>query len=169
MKRIYVLLLCFLCIGMIDVKANVINDLEEIYLESDGGYSEVSKAVSESEKFFSKKIAFPTRLPSIEFTHNFGRFTNFSTPLLEITYLDERSGYTHYEIDITSSEYKRSQPKYAKTVSLKDGSEAFYYNRSDFTMFVTEKNGFQYTFRMDKKSAEKITIEGMVKIADSMR
>lgn len=169
MKKIYVLLLCSLCMGALDVNAVVINDLEEIYLESEGGYSEVNTAVEESEEFFDKKIALPTRLPSIAFTHNFGRFSNFSIPKLEITYLDEKSGYTHYGIDIIPNEYKMTLPKDAKTVSLADGSEAFYYSRRNFTMFVLEKNEFQYTFTMDKESAEKISIEGMVKIANSMR
>jgi len=169
MKKIFVLLLFSLCIGIIDVKAEVINDLEEIYLESEDSYTEVNTAVKESEEFFNKKIALPTRLPSIAFTHSFGRFSNLSTPKLEIDYLDEKSGFTHYKIDITSNEYKMTLPKDAKTVSLADGSEAFYFSRRNFTMFVIEKNQFQYTFTMDKESAEKITIEGMVKIANSMR
>ena len=155
--------------GTIDGKAEVITDLEEIYLDSEDSYSEVTEAIKESEKFFKDEIILPTRLPKIAFTHIFGRFSNFSTPILEITYLDEKSGYTHYQIDIVSIKDKIPLPTDAKKINLHDGNEAFYFKRSDFTMFVIEKENFQYTFRMDNNSAEQITIDGMVKIANSMR
>ncbi|QPR69437.1 hypothetical protein I6G82_07530 [Lysinibacillus macroides] len=105
----------------------------------------------ESEAFFHKEIALPARLPSIAFTHHFGRFSHLSMPLLEITYLNEYSGYTHYEIAITSNEYKSARPTDAKTIRLDNGNQAFYYNRRKMDGYIHLK----WTKKVPKKRQSK--------------
>ncbi|MEY9978990.1 hypothetical protein [Lysinibacillus sp. RC79] len=142
-------------------------DLEKIYLEG-GEYTEVNEAIQESEAFFKRDIPLPTRLPPITFTHVFGSF-NHKQPQLSIEYLVEDAGRTHYTIVITDNEYGRSYPKRAKTVKLPDGNEMIYFKSSDFVIYNIVKNKFQYNFIVDEVSAKAITVDGIVKIINSMR
>lgn len=160
------LLLLLLCFQTNHVEA-ITTDLEKIYLEG-GEYTEVNEAIQESEAVFNRDIPLPTRLPPITFTHVFGSFNHKHTQL-SIEYLVEDAGRTHYTIVITDNEYGRSFPKGAKTVKLPDGNEMVYYKRSDFVIFNIVKNDFQYTFIVDEASADTTTVDGMVKIINSMR
>ena len=167
MKKISISLLLFLCIQIHHVEA-ITTDLGKIYLEG-GEYTEVNEAIQECEAFLKRDIALPTRLPPIAFTHVFGSFDPKHVPQLSIYYLVENAGRTHYTLNIVDNVYERSFPKDAKTVKLPDGNEMVYYKRSDFVHFNIVKNDFQYTFTVDKVSADTITVDGMVKIINSMR
>ncbi|MGE8006024.1 hypothetical protein [Lysinibacillus sp. NPDC093216] len=166
MRKMSVCLLLLLNFQINQAKA-ITTDLEKIYLEG-GEYTEVNKAIQESEAVFKRDIPLPTRLPPITFTHVFGSF-NHKHPQLSIRYLVEGAGRTHYIIEITDNEYERSFPKGAKTVKLPDGNEMVYYKSLDFVIFNIVKNDFQYTFIVDEVSANAITVDGMVKIINSMR
>ncbi|MFG3613415.1 hypothetical protein [Rummeliibacillus stabekisii] len=107
MRKFTIMLLFIFCFGIsiINVQASG-EDLEEIYLK--GGYKEINKALNEANAFFDENILLPTRLPAIAFTHTFARFTtNRETPKLEISFLNENSGETHYKIFVTSLKYKQ--------------------------------------------------------------
>ncbi|MGE7998480.1 hypothetical protein ACQKOF_07345 [Lysinibacillus sp. NPDC093190] len=166
MKKMSVCLLLLLYFQINHVEA-ITTDLEKIYLEG-GEYTEVNEAIQESEAFFKRNIPLPTRLPPIIFTHVFGSF-NHKHPQLSIEYLVEDAGRTHYTIVITDSEYGRSYTKRAKKVKLPDGNEMVYFKSSDFVIFNIVKNDFHYIFIVDEVSADTITVDGMVKIINSMK
>ncbi|MFT9821008.1 hypothetical protein [Lysinibacillus sp. NPDC056185] len=54
-------------------------------------------------------------------------------------------------------------------MKLPDGNEMVYYKSLDFVISNIVKNDFQYTFIVDEVSANAITVDGMVKIINSMR
>lgn len=165
MKKISVLFLFLFCFGMNHMNASD-EQLEKIYLE--GGYKEVNEALQEAKDFFKQDIALPTRLPPIAYTHHFGIFST-SAPQLEITYLSEDSGHTHYKIYVRSLKYKLKIKAVEHKVKLNDGSEAIYLIRENFDELVFEKDGLQYVLLVDKIHPDKITKEVLVKIADSIK
>ena len=147
-------------------KTEEIKSLEEIYLE--GGYKEVSKAVQEAEDYFKKEIALPTRLPQVAFTHHFGSFDTL-TKQLEITYLNEDSGSTHYKILVTIPVPNQKFSNKGKTLSLNDGNKAIYRTRENFDAMFFEKGGFDYIFMVDKIHPGLMTKEVLVDIANSIK
>lgn len=168
MKKISLLLLFMFCFGVSHINANG-EDLEEIYL--DGGYKETNKALNEASALFGENILLPTRLPAITFTHSFARFTNIKSPKLEISFLNENSGKTHYKIFVTSLKYKQEfkNEQNASRMKLKDGSEAIYLIKENFNLLIFEKNKFQYTLMMDNLHPKKVTKEDLIQIANSIR
>lgn len=143
----------------------VMYPIEKIYL--DGGYLEVNKALEEAEDYFKQDIALPTRLPPVAFTHHFGIFSTVGSPQLEITYLNENSGHTHYKIYVTSLEHKLKFRKEHIAI-LDDKSEAIYYTGGNFVILAFEKKGWQYVLMVDKIHP-KITKEVLVAIANSIK
>jgi hypothetical protein len=154
--------------GMLNSEITETEDLpslEEIYLE--GGYTEVSKALNEAEDYFKKEIPLPTRLPEVVYTHHFGRFGTLEKQL-EITYLNEDSGHTHYKIVVTSPEPEQKSIK-GQPVKLKDGSEAIYRISEHFDVMTFEKDGFEYMLMVDKIHPDKISKEVLIAIANSIK
>jgi len=142
----------------------VMYPVEKIYL--DGGYLEVNEALQEAEEYLKQDIPLPTRLPPVAFTHHFGIFSTLGSPQLEITYLNEDSGHTHYKIYVTPLEHKLEFRK-EHVARLKDGSEAIYYPGGNFVLLAFEKKDLQYVLMVDKIHPE-ITKEVLVKIANSI-
>ena len=168
MKKVGLLFLFVFCFGVPHMNANG-EDLEKIYL--DGGYKETNRALNEANTFFRENILLPTRLPEVVFTHTFARFTTIASPKLEISFLNENSGETHYKIFVTSLKYKQEfqNEKSASRMKLKDGSEAIYIIKENFSLLIFEKNKFQYTLMMDKIHPEKVTKENLIQIANSIK
>lgn len=104
MKKLNLLFIFILCFVINHTEVNG-EDVGRIYLE--GGYKETNEALKETEDYLKLDISLPTRLPAVAFTHSFGRFNTLGIPQLEITYLNEDSGNTHYNILVTSLKYKQ--------------------------------------------------------------
>lgn len=176
MKIIYIVL-TFLFVGNAHVvKSERIKPegwyvvVNEVYI--DNGFTEVIDAVKKAEQFYKGEIELPTRLPPISFTHVLGRFNDgVEVPRLEITYLDENSGYIRYKILITKvPEYRLNPSNVPEKIELGDGNEILYYNKQKWLdTFIVEKKGFEYSYVIDKKSSNKISVDGIVEIIKSMR
>lgn len=167
MKKISLLFLLVFNLGMTQINANS-EDLEKIYL--DGGYKEINETLNETNVFFEEVIPLPTRIPNVGFTHSFARFISTGSPKLEISFLNENYGKTHYKIFVTSLKYKQDfqNEENISRIKLKDGSEAIFLNKENFSLLIFEKSEFQYTLMMDNKSLEKIKNEGLIQIANSI-
>lgn len=142
---------------------------EKLYFK--GGYTEVYKALEESEKYFRKDIALPTQLPPVAFTHNFGRFSTFgNNPQFEITFLNKDLGQNHYEIRIqpvkNKLEFKEEQID--QTLRLKDGTKAVYSTQHPLNLLAFEKDDWQYILLIDKRISNKVTKDILVEIANSI-
>lgn len=165
MKKISLLFLFVFCLGIPYINAES-EDLESIYLE--GGYKETSKALNEANAFFKKNILLPTRLPAVEFTHIFSRFSTLGNPKLEISFLNENSGTTHYKIFVTSLDYKMEyQNENAVRMKLKNGSEGIYLIKEHFSSLIFEKNEFQYILMVDNN--HQVSSENLIQIANSIK
>lgn len=178
MKKKHLLLLFFLLIGNVpnvnaeSIKSEGWYDVNKLYLNND--YTEISEAMKKAENFFGENIELPTRLPPIIFTHMLGKFeTNKEFSRLEITYLNEESGNVRYKISVLkASPEKEHEESSVVTEKIKssDGNEIIHYkNNKNFDTFIINKKGFEYAFFIDKTSFNKITIEDIVKIIDSMK
>lgn len=170
MKKINLLFLTVFIFGVLNINANAnIEDLEKIYLE--GGFEETNKALDEANAFFEKNIPLPTRLPNVAFTHTFARFSTLGYPNLEICFFNENFGKTNYKIYITSLEYKKKleHKENISKVKLNDESEAIYLVEEYFSLFIFEKNKFQYTLMMDNENSESYKIQDLIKIANSIK
>ncbi|MDQ0062208.1 hypothetical protein J2T14_004408 [Paenibacillus harenae] len=68
------------------------------------GYKSVEEALQECETLHHKELKLPYKLPSIAFTHHFGRCindtVNHKNDDLGIEYLHEKQGENHYKIDV---------------------------------------------------------------------
>lgn len=171
MRKFTVILLFIFCFGLSNINAQASGeDLEEIYLK--GGYKEANKAVNEASAYFGENILLPTRLPAIAFTHTFARFTtNRENPKLEISFLNENSGETHYKIFVTSLKYKQEFRDLQKVTRMKleDGSKAIYIVKENFSLMIFEKNNFQFTLMMDSIHPKRVTSKDLVQIANSIK
>lgn len=148
--------------------------IEESYFEL--GYSSVEQALDKFEYHFGKEVKLPIKMPSVPFTHCFGRFNNLEGSLndsLEIEYLKEQSGEVHYKIDIqpieNSIEFKNSYIE--KKYKLKNQTEALYSKNAlqGFNLLVFEKGGWQYLLSVDKRIDDKVTARFLVSIANSIK
>lgn len=175
MKKIYIVLIFLFVVNAPIVQSERIKpevwyDVNEVYI--DNGFTEVSEAVKKAEDFFKADIELPTRLPPISFTHVIGRFNDgVEVPMLEVTYLDENSGYIRYKISISKvHKYRLIPSNVPERIQLDDGNEILYYNKQKWLdTFIVEKRGFEYSFVIDKKSSNKITVDGIIEIVMSMR
>lgn len=166
MKKISLLFLFIFCFGLAYINAESEEDFESIYLNGD--YKETTKALDEANVYFKKDILLPTRLPGIVFTHVFGRFSTIGYPKLEITFLNENIGKTHYKIFVTSLKHKQDFQNEENIIrmKLKDGSEGIYLTKQNFSILTFEKNEFQYTLMVDNN--HQITNKNLIQIADSI-
>ncbi|WP_246941961.1 hypothetical protein [Bacillus pinisoli] len=142
----------------------------------DIGYKEVNAALQESRDHFKKDIALPVQIPSIEFTHSFGRFNNLDGDMndgFEIEYLHINKPRNHYMIRVKPVKYGLPimQEHIDQTFKLKDGSKAFYSTKiaRGFNLLVFQKNGWQYVLNIDKGVSDLVTTDNLVEIADSIR
>ncbi|MGG0655804.1 hypothetical protein [Rummeliibacillus pycnus] len=149
------------------------NDFEKYYY--DIGYKDISNALSDSSKHFKKNISLPSQLPELTFTHAFGRLNDLKGEVndnVEFEFLNENLPNNHFKINITPIAFKMTfeEKNIEQKVKLKDGSEAIFSTSIiGFNTLVFEKNDLQYILSIDEKSEEKITLENLIAIANSVK
>jgi hypothetical protein len=158
--------------------------LEDVNAESDSfgksylnsGYKESSKALQETEDHFKRKIALPTQLPPIPFTHSMGRFNDLEgveNDKLEIFFINEDLPQNHYSIRIQPIEYglEFREEQIDQKIKLEDGNQSIYTTTIflGFNLLVFEKEGWQYILSIDKRNSDKVTKEVLIKIANSIK
>lgn len=90
-KNIVTLAVCSLLLltsDSLSVHAQKQKSFEEFFY--DLGYKSVGEAITECNKLFQRNIILPTRIPAVEFTHQFGRCSNLESRLndeFEIEYI----------------------------------------------------------------------------------
>ncbi|MFJ7737633.1 carbon monoxide dehydrogenase [Lysinibacillus sp. NPDC097287] len=141
------------------------------------GYKSVKKAVKEFENHFKSNVKLPEILPSISFTHQFGRFfedKNYKVnDSLEIRFVNKDIRENIFKIDIRLSKnklnFKDKLNFNGKEYTLQDGTKAIYFEGRLFNFFVFEKNNLQYLLGIHNKVANAATPETLVRIANSIK
>ncbi|KZR59356.1 hypothetical protein [Pseudobacillus badius] len=144
---------------------------EEIYREI--GYKTVEEAIKDFEQHFKQNLKLPLRVPPIDFTHHFGRFTDLEGDVndsFEVIFINDTSPQNHYKIEVRAIKNKISiRDKYVTAIyRLKNESEAVYINISGFNVLVFEKGNWQYMLGVDKRISDKAPPETLVQIANSL-
>lgn len=145
--------------------------LEEMYTQI--GYKTVEEAVIEFENHFKKDVKLPFLVPSIPFTHYFGRFNDLKTAInnsLDIEFINEKSPENHYKIDIRPVKHKIAinDKSVLKVFKLRNGNDAKYIEISGFNVLVFEIDNRQYMISIDKRVSNTVTPEMLVEIANSI-
>ena len=115
----------FLCIsgGWQFVKAAQKMSIEKQYYEL--GYKSLSNAIQETEAYYKTNLVLPKKLPPLDFSHSFGRFSK-ENENLEIEYLNEKK-HLNYIINIFPAKYSNKLLPFSETkITLKDGTQAYY-------------------------------------------
>lgn len=144
---------------------------EQIYPEI--GYTTVEEAVSAVEKHFKQDLKLPLRVPPIEFTHCFERFSDLEGEMndsFEVECISDKSPENHYKIDVRPVKHKIPiRDKYVLGVyKLKNDIQATYMNISGFNVLVFDRDYWQYMLSVDKRVSDKVTSEVLVEIANSI-
>lgn len=144
---------------------------EQIYPEI--GYKTIQEAVSETEQHFNQKLKLPLRVPPIEFTHYFGRFSDLEGEIndsFDVELVSEKTPENHFKIDVRPIKYKIPiRDNYVLGVyELKNDNKATYMNISSFNVLVFDKDNWQYMLSIDKRVSDKVTPEILVEIANSI-
>lgn len=146
--------------------------LEETLTEV--GYKSVSEAVKEFENHFKQLVSLPTVEPSMVFTHRFGKFfddQNYDmNDALSIHFLNERKPENHFKVDIRPIQNKLvfNDRSKQQELTLSNGQQAIYFENELFNFLVFENEHWQYMLGIDKRVSNKVTIEELVKIANSI-
>jgi len=144
---------------------------EEIYPEI--GYKTVEAAASDFERHFHQGLKLPLRVPSISFTHHFGRFNDLEGDMndfFEVTFINHQLPEHHYKITVRPNEFKLPAKKenIVKDFELKNGTTAIYMEISGFNVLSFEREDWQYMLWIDKRISNKVTPEVLVDIANSI-
>lgn len=144
---------------------------EEIYPEI--GYKTVEAAASDFEQHFHQGLKLPLRVPSISFTHHFGRFNDLDGDMndfFEVTFINHQLPEHHYKITVRPVQFKYPSEKenIVKTFELKNGTTSNYMEISGFNVLVFEREDWQYMLWIDKRVSNKVTPEVLVDIANSI-
>lgn len=137
------------------------------------GYKSVEDAVREFENYYKKPLVLPAREPAIPFTHRYGLFRinkeNEMNSTLDIQFLHEKVFGYHYTIEVRPIEHKLVFNKPGQvTYTLKNGHKALYFENSfAFNFLVFENKDWQFWLGIDKRAADKVTPDELVKIANS--
>ena len=175
MKKISIMFLTLVsCLALsyeVKVKADAYR-FEKVLL--DIGFKDVHEALLESETYYMRKIALPTQLPPVAFTHNFARFSNYhgeENEEFEMAYLHEEIPSNHYQIRVRPAKYKLEfdEAKIDQTIPLADGSEAIYTTKMPQDTLAFEKNDWQYLLIVDKRISDAVTRDVLVDIANSIQ
>ncbi len=144
---------------------------EEIYPEI--GYKTVEAAASHFERHFHQGLKLPLRVPSISFTHHFGRFNDLEGDMndfFEVTFINHQLPEHHYKITVRPNEFNLPAKKenIVNDFELKNGTSAIYMEISGFNVLSFEREGWQYMLWIDKRVSNKVTPEVLVDIANSI-
>lgn len=141
---------------------------EEKYIEA--GYKSVKDAVNEFENHFNCEVLLPTILPSITFTHSFGKFVedqeNNMNDTLEIRFIHKDRRENIFKMDIRSIKHKLDFE--GKKYTLHDGSNGIYFEHHPFNFFVFEKNNLQYLLGINIELSNAEMANTFVRIANSI-
>jgi hypothetical protein len=157
------------------VKVNATEDehlrYEDIYGKI--GYQSVENELEKFEDHYDASLNLPLRVPPVAFTHHFGRFNDLEGEIndsIEITYISDQSPEIHYKVDVRPSKYKIPVKKQyvVKKVILEDGETANYMKVPRFNVLVFEKDDWQYMLSVDNRLEDKVPVETLIKIAESI-
>ncbi|KAA0543103.1 hypothetical protein FZW96_20905 [Bacillus sp. BGMRC 2118] len=145
---------------------------EEIYPEV--GYKNVEEAVADFEKHFKEDLKLPSRIPPVNFTHYFGRFSNLDGDIndaFDIEFVNDKSPQNHYTIEVRPIKNKISlKPRpNQKVFILQSGEKAIYIEDRLFNFLFVDKGNWQYIFGIDKRVSDKVSPEVLVSIANSIK
>ncbi len=135
------------------------------------GYKTVGESVKEFENHMKCEVQLPELMPSIPFTHKFGRFIEDTkddlNDSLEIRFVNKDVSENIYKMDIRSLNNKLNFK--GKEYALQDGSKGVYFEDYQFNFFVFEKNNLQYVLGIHKKLSNTVTPDTFVRIANSVK
>lgn len=147
---------------------NALPSFEERFAEV--GYKPVEESVKEFENYFKRDVKLPEIMPSISFTHKFGRFYEDkkykANDSLGIMFVNKDLSENVYKIDIRPLENKLSFEGEEHT--LRDGSKAIYFEDQLFNFLVFEENNLQYILGIHKRVSNIKTPETLIRIANSV-
>lgn len=175
-KLVLILIVFFSLIATATVSAETTNEqFEKSFYAS--GYREVYQALNESQKHYKKAIRLPIQVPSLPYSHIFGRFNDLDgeeNDGLEVEYINKDAPQNHYMIGIRHIKYKLTVPEryISKVVKLKDGSIALISNQKlarRFYVLVFEHDGWQYTLSLDSDNHEYLNSKTLVDAANSLK
>lgn len=175
-KNILTLTACSLLLltsNSLSVHAQKQQSFEEFFY--DIGYKSVGEAITECNKLFQRNIILPTRLPAVEFTHQFGRCNNLEHRVndeLEIEYINQNTNEKRYRITVRPSKYKipvEQLYRIEETYTLKDKTKAVSLRLRDFEVLAFEKNGWQYVLTLYERRLYRSPSEVLVQIANTVK
>lgn len=174
-KQSRTLLACFLFISIThpSVHAQKQQSFEDFFYEI--GYTSTSEAIVTCNKLFQKNIILPTRLPSIAFTHQFGRCNNLEGSLndeLELEYINQHEGKRHYILRVRPSKYRievEQLHQARKIYTLQDQTKAVLLQLKEIETLVFEKNGWQYMLSLNKEGIHTSPAEELIQIANTVK
>ncbi|MFP3919166.1 carbon monoxide dehydrogenase, partial [Lysinibacillus telephonicus] len=134
------------------------------------GYKTVSEAVKEFEKHCNCSVKLPTMIPSIPFTHEFGKFYEDKeyeiNDSLQIRFVHSKIGHNIFKIDICPLKNKLDFE--GRKYTLQDGTKGIHFESDLFNFFVFEKNNLQYLIGIHNKATNIEIPEVLVDIANSI-
>lgn len=146
--------------------------LEEVFRAS--GFTTVEESVKAFEHHFKREVQLPLRVPSLGFTHYFGRYNDLegtSNDSLGIEFIHETTPSHHYKIDVRPLNNKiRIPQEYIRdTLSLENGVKAVYMKPDEnWGVLVFESDNWQYMLSLDQRAMDERLSEALVEIADSL-
>ena len=182
LKQVYsiIFIICTIIIFFVNVEgyANSLNtppSFEEKFVEV--GYKSAEDAVKEFENHFKCDVKLPEIMPSISFTHQFGRFfedKNYNiNDSLKIMFVNKDLSENIYKIEIrplkNKLNFKDKLDFNGKEYKLQDGTKAIYFEDTLFNFFVFEKNNLQYLLGIYKEVSNAQTPDILVRIANSVK
>lgn len=151
------------------IPKNTPPSFEERFVEV--GYKSVEEAVKEFENHFKCDVKLPEIMPSISFTHQFGRFfedKNYNVnDSLKIMFVNKDLSENIYKIEIRP--LKNKIDFNGKEYKLQDGTKAIYFEDKLFDFFVFEKKNLQYLLGIYKEVSNAQTPDILVQIANSIK
>ncbi|MBB4826059.1 hypothetical protein HNO89_003296 [Sporosarcina luteola] len=135
------------------------------------GYQSVEDAIKKFENHCKCEVKLPQGMPSIKFTHKFGRFFEDSryniNHSLTIMFVDKEERNNVYKIDIRPLKNKLQLE--GEKYTLQDGSTAIYFEHDIFNFFVFEKGNLQYILGINKNVSATATPQILIEIANSFK
>ncbi|PYF06812.1 hypothetical protein [Ureibacillus chungkukjangi] len=139
------------------------------------GYKSAEAAAREFEKHFKEELKLPLRIPPIQFTHHFGRFTDADGEMndhFELTMISDQNPQHHFKIEVRPIKYKIPfrEEHGLKSLKLENGKDAFYSEKAalGFNLLIFERENWQYIFSIDKDVANIVTADVLVQIANTI-
>ncbi|MDH6674854.1 hypothetical protein M2277_005553 [Paenibacillus sp. LBL] len=149
-----------------------INDYQQAILES--GAQLVEEAVRTCEVHFGKKILLPPQLPSVSFTHQYGRCYDTQGGLdehLEIHYQHQHKPENEYTIELYPRK-NRQQLNYLSfdETELADHNVAKFYKGpiNSIQLLAFEKGDWQYLLTAANQASSAIGQQELTEIAQSL-